>query len=190
MQISSNMYSNSYIQNPFEKHNDETKTAGLNSEQEENKKDKKEDKKNPNELTREEEQLVQKLQARDSEVRAHESAHIAAGAGVVTGGASFTYQKGPDGKQYAIGGEVPVDTSPGSTPEETARKARKIKAAATAPANPSGQDMKIASTASMMEMKATMELAQKKMEESEGKSGKNPYNTPQVDNQKPLNIVA
>lgn len=112
------------------------------------------------ELTAEEEQVVNKLQARDTEVRAHEAAHIAAGGGVVTGGASFSYQKGPDGKQYAIGGEVPIDASEGSSPEETIQKARQVRAAAMAPADPSPTDYKVAASAIMMEMRAQQELQQ------------------------------
>jgi hypothetical protein len=103
-------------------------------------------------------EILTKLEARDSEVRAHEAAHIAAGSGVVTGGASFSYQKGPDGKMYAIGGEVPIDASKESTPEATIAKMQQVKAAALAPANPSPTDVKVASTASMMESKARQEL--------------------------------
>ena len=50
--------------------------------------------------------VVSELKARDQVVRAHEAAHLAAGAGIVTRGASYTYQTGPDGQRYAIGGEV------------------------------------------------------------------------------------
>jgi hypothetical protein len=47
-----------------------------------------------------------KLQARDRAVRQHEMAHLAVSGGLATSGASFTYQKRPDGVNYAIGGEV------------------------------------------------------------------------------------
>ena len=100
-----------------------------------------------------------RLAARDREVRAHEQAHMAAGGGLVTGGPSFTYATGPDGKRYATGGEVGVDTSPGRTPQETMAKAERIRAAAMAPAQPSGQDMQVAAQASRMQMQARMELA-------------------------------
>jgi len=56
-----------------------------------------------NKLSPDEERLVTDLQARDAEVKTHEAAHQAAGAGM-TGAASYTYQQGPDGKMYAIGG--------------------------------------------------------------------------------------
>ena len=104
------------------------------------------------------------LQARDQEVRVHEAAHQAAG-GELAGGASFTYQQGSDGKMYAIGGEVSIDTSEGKTPEETIQKAQKVIAAATAPANPSSQDIKVAGAATQMLAKAQQELALQKREE-------------------------
>src|SRR5680860_898722 len=51
------------------------------------------------------------LKARDRDVRAHEAAHQAAG-GQHAGAMSFTYQRGPDGAQYAVGGEVSINMSP------------------------------------------------------------------------------
>lgn len=110
-------------------------------------------------LTDEERRTVAELQKRDREVRAHEMAHLAAGAGVTRGGASYSYQRGPDGRLYAVGGEVGIDTSRGRSPEETIDRARQIRAAALAPAQPSSQDMKVAAAASQMEMQARLELA-------------------------------
>lgn len=102
---------------------------------------------------------VRKLEKRDQVVRQHEAAHLAAAGGLAKGGASFTMQTGPDGKRYAIGGEVSIDVSPGRTPEETLRKARIIQAAAQAPADPSGPDRSIAAQAKIMEMQASAEIA-------------------------------
>lgn len=103
--------------------------------------------------------IVSELKARDRVVRAHEMAHMAAGAGIVTRGASFTYQTGPDGQRYAVGGEVGINTSPGRTPEETLAKADRIRAAALAPADPSGQDLRVAAEATQMAAEARQELA-------------------------------
>ncbi len=104
-------------------------------------------------------QLVE-LKTRDRQVRAHEAAHMAAGGGMVRGGASFTTQRGPDGQMYAIGGEVSIDTSPvPNNPRATIAKAQQIQAAALAPADPSGQDRKVAAAASRMASEAAMELA-------------------------------
>lgn len=110
-----------------------------------------------NKLDSSEQQEVNKLQARDTEVRAHEAAHKAAGGGLA-GSASYSYQRGPDGKMYAIGGEVPISFEKGSTPQETIANARQVAAAAMAPANPSPQDFSVATSARMMEMQAQQEL--------------------------------
>ena len=116
------------------------------------------------ELSPDEERLVRDLQSRDSEVRAHEAAHQGAGGGM-TGAASYTYQQGPDGKMYAIGGEVSITMKSGSTPEETIANARQIVAAAMAAGNPSPQDYAVASSARVMEMKAQQQLAREQQEE-------------------------
>ena len=103
---------------------------------------------------------VAKLKARDAAVRAHEEAHIAAGSGVVKGGASFNYQEGPDGQSYAIGGEVAVDTAPiPGNPMATIAKANAIRAAALAPADPSPQDLSVANQAVIMAADAAFELS-------------------------------
>lgn len=104
-------------------------------------------------LTPEQEREVAALRRRDTEVRAHEAAHKAV-AGSLGGAVSYTFQRGPDGVLYAIGGEVPITLAEGRTPEETIRRARQVRAAALAPTNPSGADRSVASAASAMEVKA------------------------------------
>lgn len=113
-------------------------------------------------------QAIAELEQSDTNVRAHEAAHIAAGGGIVMGGASFEYTRGPDGKMYATAGEVPIDTSEGNSPEETKQKARQIVAAAMAPADPSPTDYRVAATAAVMEMKASLELAKELQEKTKG----------------------
>jgi len=120
------------------------------------------------ELVKQEEQVQQvinQLKARDAEVRAHEMAHFSAAGMYATGGMSLSYQKGPDGRQYAIGGEVGIDLSvvPGD-PEATLAKARTIQQAAMAPAEPSGQDRKVASAAAQMMVQAQAEIVKKSQE--------------------------
>lgn len=110
-------------------------------------------------FTAQEQQLLAQLKAADRLVRAHEQAHLSAGAGLVRGAASFSMQSGPDNRSYAVAGEVSIDTSPGSTPQETVAKARQIRAAALAPADPSAQDLRVAARASAMEGEAQIELA-------------------------------
>ncbi len=116
---------------------------------------------------RQTEAQVAKLKAREQEVIAHEAAHSAAG-GQYAGSASYSYTTGPDGKQYISGGEVSIRTPSGSTPEETARIARQVRAAALAPAKPSAQDMSVAASASQREAAAQREIASAKSEEALG----------------------
>ena len=110
-------------------------------------------------LSQSEQQAIARLQARDRAVRAHEQAHLAAAGSLARSGADYTYQEGPDGKRYAIGGEVDIDTSRARSPDETIRKARQIRAAALAPANPSAQDRAVAAEASRIEAEARAEKA-------------------------------
>ena len=113
-------------------------------------------------------QLAQLAKA-DREVKAHEQAHMAAAGGLATSGPSYQYTTGPDGKRYAVAGEVHIDTSPVSgNPEATMRKARMIQAAAHAPANPSSQDQAVAAAAAQMEARARLEAAYKAQQEITG----------------------
>ncbi|MEO1273371.1 MAG: putative metalloprotease CJM1_0395 family protein [Myxococcota bacterium] len=111
------------------------------------------------ELSEEERRDVESLKERDREVRAHEQAHIAAAGQYATGGASYTYETGPDGRRYAVAGEVPVDVSPiPGDPRATLDKARTIQRAALAPKDPSSADRAIASRAAQMASQAQREL--------------------------------
>ena len=117
-------------------------------------------------LTEQEVKQVQELKARDREVRAHEAAHLAA-AGSLATGVSFTYQRGPDGVQYAVGGEVGIDTSAvAGDPEATLAKAQRIRAAALAPAEPSAQDLRVAAQAAQLAIQARAEIGQQQRAES------------------------
>ena len=116
-------------------------------------------------LTPDELRVVRQLEQTDRKVRAHEQAHLSAGAGLVRGGASYSYEVGPDDKRYAVSGEVSIDASPGKTPVETIPKAQHIRATALAPVDPSAQDHRVAAAASQMEIDARMELAQQRSEE-------------------------
>ncbi|MCL2876256.1 MAG: hypothetical protein FWF12_08220 [Betaproteobacteria bacterium] len=109
---------------------------------------------------------VDELKSTDRAVRAHEAAHVSVGGNLVTSGASFSFETGPDGKRYAVAGEVSIDTSKGRTPEETLARAQHIRAAALAPADPSGQDRAVAAAASQMAADARAEIARASMEES------------------------
>lgn len=140
---------------------EEEKDSQTSLKTEKGKKEEEEKFSNPQKLDEGEKEQVKKLKARDAEVRAHEQAHMAAAGSLAQGGPNYVFQTGPDGKQYAIGGSVKIDTSPGSTPEETQRKAQQIRAAALAPSDPSGQDLKVAASAASMEVEAASKVAEK-----------------------------
>ena len=103
---------------------------------------------------------IRQLETRDREVRAHERAHDTAG-GAYTGAPSYDFEVGPDGKKYAVSGEVSVDLSPvEGNPRATIAKMQKVRAAALAPANPSIQDTKVAASAQATIVQAQAQLAQ------------------------------
>jgi len=110
-------------------------------------------------LTETELKELTELKSRDREVRAHEAAHQAVG-GQYAGAMSFSYQRGPDGAQYAVGGEVPIDVAPVSgDPQATIEKMRVVRAAAMAPAQPSSQDRAVAAQAMQTMLQAQSEMA-------------------------------
>lgn len=109
------------------------------------------------ELTAADRQLIAELQMADRTVRAHEGAHKAVG-GELVGGATYSYQTGPDGRRYAIGGEVSIDSGAEREPPATITKMRRVIAAALAPAEPSAQDRAVAGQA-----RATMAAAEQQV---------------------------
>lgn len=107
---------------------------------------------------------LDKLSARDREVRAHEAAHRNAGGRYVRGG-SLETQRGPDGRLYAVGGDVRIDVSPvPGDPAATLQKAQVVYRAALAPARPSAQDHTIAAKAAQLAAQARADLARQRME--------------------------
>ena len=141
-------------------------------------------------LSTEEKQVVNDLKRRDAEVKAHEAAHMAAGGGIVQGGASYEYQTGPDGKMYAVGGEVHIDVTPERTPEGTIRKMQQVRAAALAPAQPSGTDRAVAAQATQIEAQARMERSQTNGEKQGADSSLLDHSNPPIrENQAPGSII-
>jgi len=112
-----------------------------------------------------EQQEIEELKSRDQEVRSHEQAHAAVG-GQYAGAPSYEYERGPDGQQYAVGGEVSIDISEESTPQETIRKMQQVRAAALAPADPSPQDIQVASEATKLATEARSDVAREKSEQA------------------------
>ncbi len=101
---------------------------------------------------------IAQLKAIEEKVKAHEAAHKAAG-GTMTGPVSYSYTRGPDGKNYITGGEVPISVSSGKTPQETISRMQQVIQAALAPADPSPQDRAVAAQASALQQEARQEVA-------------------------------
>jgi hypothetical protein len=110
------------------------------------------------ELTPSEARMVEQLKERDREVKSHELAHKAIAGQYARGAPSFNYQTGPDGRRYAVGGEVSIDITKESDPQATLRKAEVIRRAAMAPADPSGQDRQVAMQAAIMAVEARQQI--------------------------------
>ena len=109
-------------------------------------------------LSKSEMSLLRELQKADQSVKAHEMAHLAAAGGYAKGGATFSYQRGPDGQNYAVGGEVQVDTGKEATPEATIQKMQIVRQAALAPVDPSPQDQLVAAHATLQISESSKEL--------------------------------
>ncbi len=110
-------------------------------------------------LAQAEQAEIRELAARDREVRTHEQAHMSVG-GQYAGSVSYTYERGPDGRMYAVGGEVPIDTAPvAGDPQATIDKMEQVRRAALAPAEPSSQDRSVAAQAAQLIAQARAELA-------------------------------
>lgn len=121
-------------------------------------------------------QLVHELKARDREVRTHEQAHLAAAGGLAHSGPSYQFKRGPDGRQYATGGEVKIDVSPVvNDPKATLAKAQKITRAALAPAQPSQADRNVAARANAMALQAHADL-QRESQSSDNQENNNSGN--------------
>ncbi len=133
--------------------------------------------KSPEDLEPAELRQLEELKARDREVRAHEQAHKAA-AGQHGGAVSYEYQSGPDGKKYAVGGEVSVDLSPvRGDPQATVQKMQQVRRAALAPADPSSADRGVAARAAQLAQEAQVALRQERAaaaEDDPAASGETP----------------
>jgi|GEM_PF-2052493 len=123
-------------------------------------------------LSSKEQEDIKRLKKRDAEVRQHERAHLSAGGAYAKGPPTYDYETGPDGKRYAIGGHVNIDSSPiPGDPKATIQKARIIKRAALAPKDPSNLDHQVAQEAVRMERKARHELEMQRREELSRQTG-------------------
>ena len=115
------------------------------------------------ELTTQEKQELAKLKITDAEVKRHENAHKAMAAGLQTSGPNYEYETGPDGKKYAVAGDVNISYQKSSDPEVNLKNAQKLKAAALAPADPSAQDRSVARKADVEIAKAKQEILEEQL---------------------------
>ena len=118
------------------------------------------------ELSDEAKKRIAEMKRRDAEVRAHEQAHKRAG-GSYAGLPQYDYERGPDGRQYAVSGEVSIDTSSENSPEATIRKMEIVMRAAMAPGDPSAQDRAVATAAKRAIEEAQAELREQKAAEKD-----------------------
>lgn len=116
----------------------------------EHKPDEAQQKQQQNRESREQQALereIDSLMKRDTQVRSHEQAHAAVG-GIHAGQPAFEFEKGPDGKRYAVEGEVQIDVSVvNGDPLATMAKMKQVYAAAMAPVDPSMADIRVAAEA-------------------------------------------
>lgn len=115
--------------------------------------------KNDAELSDGERAALDRLRQRDQQVRQEEKAHAAI-AGDLAGPISYTYQRGPDGRNYAVGGSVPIRAQTSGDPNEIARIGARLAAAAHGAVNPSGADLSVARRGYALQSQAA--LAEKK----------------------------
>jgi hypothetical protein len=101
---------------------------------------------------------IDQLAQRDTEVKSHEQAHAAVG-GSLAQSPSYQYEKGPDGRRYAVDGEVNIDVSTvDGDAQATLSKMQKVYAAAMAPVQPSMADIRVAAQALQNMNEAKKEL--------------------------------
>lgn len=109
------------------------------------------------------------LKKTDTAVRRHEQAHLSAAGGYARSGIILNFTTGPDGKQYADGGHVDIDTSPvKGDPAATVAKMETVQRAALAPVDPSAQDVRVAAEAGQAANKARAEEAQQQQAAQSG----------------------
>ena len=101
------------------------------------------------------EKVLDKFKNTDSNIRGHEQAHAASG--TTTTPIQYNYQQGPDGKMYAVGGHVRLDTSIPDDPKAASVKLDEIKRSATVSSDMSGADANISIQANLMKMKLQLQ---------------------------------
>ncbi len=110
-------------------------------------------------LTKElERRQIQELVLRDRQVRDHERAHTAVG-GQYAGPPRYTFERGPDGINYAVAGEVSISAGAvRGDPAATIHTAHVARRAALAPPDPYSQDSRVAAPPAHIASHARLDL--------------------------------
>lgn len=95
------------------------------------------------------ERVLDKFEASDANIRSHEQSHASS---IHASTPQYNYQQGPDGKLYAVGGNVRMDTSIPKDPAQAAAKMDNLSQAAGAPHDLSAADAQISRTANLNKM--------------------------------------
>ena len=116
-------------------------------------------------LSEHEKKKVRELKDTDTRVRAHEMAHKAAAGSLAAGGPYYDLQKGPDGQNYAVGGEVPIRLPRTDDYSQALKDAQQAERAALAPADPSPEDYAAAAAFRQRAVEARAKLAKETQED-------------------------
>ena len=117
-----------------------------------------------NTLSESEEKKVEELKQRDQEVRRHEETHASVG-GQYAGSPQYDFEQGPDGRNYAVGGQVNIDVTPiPDDPAATVLKMQIVRRAALAPEEPSSADRQVAADAQRKEVEARQQMSEAQRE--------------------------
>jgi hypothetical protein len=81
--------------------------------------------------------VLELLRARDRELRLHGPAHVVLGGSLVRAASSYTYERGPDGRYYAVDGELGLTLDTTHLPDPA--QAEQAQAAAGGDASEAGQ---------------------------------------------------
>jgi hypothetical protein len=110
-----------------------------------------------NELSDTNKEALDELKKRDKKVKKHEAGHTGNPDIQTIGTPRYKYTLGPDGKMYAVGGEVTLSTGRVSNPQDALRKATALKKASLSSDDPSPADFAAASAASQMKAEALLQ---------------------------------
>lgn len=112
------------------------------------------------ELTHDDHEMLTRRQNRDVQVRSHEHTHPVTTGRHASGSISYSYQIAPDGRPYAVGGHLNVDTSANRPRKKQSRRCRQSWPQHLHRWIPSPQDRQVAGRASATLAKARVEMAE------------------------------